>query len=188
VYGTLFAAGLCVVIGLGSPLIVPALDHAVAAWAPELAPRLPVTTELAPLGTLALVYAPLLALTAIAAVWLSRRPRARADVGTWDCGYAAPTPRMQYTASSFAQMLVGTFTWALRPEVKRPELGGAFPTASRFHSEVPDAVLDRLLVPATRSVVDEQRRWTTWMQRGTAHAYLLYIVITLVLLLLWKGG
>jgi len=183
----LVLAALCVAIGLGSPLIAPALDHATAAWAPELVPRLTATTDAAPLATLPLVYAPLIGLAALATLWLLRRSRAAPAVGTWDCGYAAPTARMQYTSSSFAQMLVGTFAWALRPEVKRPDLDGPFPLPSRFHTEVRDAVLDRMLVPVTRSV-DEQRRWVMWLQRGSTHAYLVYILVTLVSLLLWKGG
>jgi hydrogenase-4 component B len=181
-------AALCVAIGLGAPLVAPALDHAVAAWAPELAPRLRATDDVAPLTTVALLYAPLCVLAALGATWLVRRiARAPTNVGTWDCGYAAPSARMQYTSSSFAQMLVGTFAWALRPDVRRPRIAGPFPAPGGFHSHVPDTVLDRLLVPATRTV-DEQRRWVTWMQRGKAHSYLLYILVTLVVLLLWKGG
>lgn len=179
-------AGLCFAIGLGAPVIAPALDHAVAAWAPELALR--GSGELAPLAKVAAVYVPLIALAAMGAWWLARRARgAPAAVGTWDCGYAAPSARMQYTSSSFAQMLVKAFAWALRPDVKRPEISGPFPAAGEFHTEVRDTVLDRMLVPSALRV-DEQRRWVTWMQRGPAHAYLLYILATLVVLLIWKGG
>jgi hydrogenase-4 component B len=181
-------AGLCFVIGVAAPLISPALDHAVNAWAPELASSLGRTANLAPLAQLALVYVPLVLLVTVVGAWLVRRIRsAPADVGTWDCGYAKPSPRMQYTSSSFAQMLVGTFAWALRPNIKRPHLDGAFPNADVFHSDVPDTVLDRMLVPATERV-DEQRRWVMWMQRGHVHAYLAFILGTLVFLLLWKGG
>jgi hypothetical protein len=134
------------------------------------------------------LYVPLIGLAAVVAWWLARRIRgAPATVGTWDCGYAAPTARMQYTSSSFAQMLVGGFAWALRPDVKRIAPSGPFPSAGAFHSEVRDTVLDRLLVPSVERV-DEQRRWVIWMQRGSAHAYLLYILATLVVLLIWKGG
>jgi hydrogenase-4 component B len=94
---------------------------------------------------------------------------------------------MQYTSSSFAQMLVGTFAWALRPNVKRPQVDGVFPADDSFHTDVPDTVLDRWLVPAT-SRAQEQRRWVIWMQRGHLHAYLMFILGTLVILLLWKGG
>ena len=182
----LVLAALCFAIGLGAPVIAPALDHAVAAWAPEL--QLQPTGALAPLTKLAMVYVPLIGLTAAAAWWLARRFRgAPTQVGTWDCGYAAPTARMQYTSSSFAQMLVASFAWALRPEVKRPELSGPFPATSEFHSEVYDTVLDRLLVPSVERV-DEQRRWVIWMQAGSAHAYVFYVLATLVALLIWKGG
>jgi hydrogenase-4 component B len=179
-------AVLCFVIGLGAPVLAPALDHAVAAWAPEL--QLRASGDLAPLATIAAVYVPLIALTVVAAWWLARRTRgAPATVGTWDCGYAAPSARMQYTSSSFAQMLVKAFAWALRPDVKRPEISGPFPAASEFHTEVRDTVLDRLLVPSVERV-DEQRRWVIWMQAGSAHAYIFYILATLVALLVWKGG
>jgi hydrogenase-4 component B len=178
-------AALCFAIGLAAPVIAPALDHAVAAWAPDLRPR--ATNELAPLSKVAVVYVPLIALTVVAARWLATRTRGAPAVGTWDCGYAVPTARMQYTSSSFAQMLVNAFAWALRPDVKRPELSGPFPDPGRFTTDVPDTVLDRLLVPSVERV-DEQRRWVTWMQRGSAHAYILYILATLVVLLIWKGG
>ena len=51
---------------------------------------------------------------------------------TWGCGYVAPTPRMQYTSSSFAQMLVGMFGWVLRPRTHRPEDLPLFPPEDRF--------------------------------------------------------
>ena len=35
------------------------------------------------------------------------RTHAVTEALTWDCGYAAPTARMQYSASSFADLLVG---------------------------------------------------------------------------------
>jgi hydrogenase-4 component B len=176
---------LCFAIGLGAAVIAPALDHAVHAWAPELVLR--ATGELAPLATVAALYVPLIALTGAAAWWLARRMRGAPVVGTWDCGYAAPSARMQYTSSSFAQMLVGAFAWALRPDVKRPELAGPFPGPGEFHSEIRDTVLDRMLVPSVERV-DEQRRWVMWMQHGSAHAYILYILAALVFLLIWKGG
>ena len=88
-------------------------QRAVAAWDPALGGAAPALSELAPLG------------------WVSaagRRPgrrgrarrgalraaavRGRPPARTWDCGYARPTPRMQYTASSFAETLVGLFAWA----------------------------------------------------------------------------
>jgi hypothetical protein len=116
-----------------------------------------------------------------------RARRAPARVGTWDCGYAAPSARMQYTSSSFAQMLVGMFAWALRPHTARPKPFPPFPGPAHFESHVPDTVLDRMIVPGARTV-GGWLGWFRWVQLGSAHAYLLYILVTLVILLLWKGG
>jgi hypothetical protein len=123
-----------------------------------------------------------------AASWLNTRTRAApAAVGTWDCGFAAPSARMQYTSSSFAQMLVGMFRWALRPSVHSPHPKGLFPAPAEFSSHVPDTVLDRVLVPGGR-VTARGFHWLRWLQRGSAHAYVVYILATLVWLLLWREG
>src|SRR5438309_2276169 len=80
-------------------------------------------------------------------------PRRRCQVAhgpTWGCGYAAPTPRMQYTSSSFAQMLVALFAWALRPRLHKPAHLPLFPAEADFHSTVPDTVLEEAVLPAFR--------------------------------------
>jgi len=120
---------------------------------------------------------------ALYAVWLRRSP---VDTGpTWGCGYAAPTARMQYTGSSFAQMLVSLFAWALRPSRRRPRHLPLFPAPSHFHSEVPDAVLERGVLPAFRVSAWLCTRLRVF-QQGKIQLYLLYIFLTLVALLLWR--
>jgi hypothetical protein len=94
---------------------------------------------------------------------------------------------MQYTSSSFAQGLVGLYGWALRPKVHKPTLGSPFPAPTSFSSHVPDVVLDRLLVPAAQTT-GRGLGWFRWVQRGSVHAYLVYILATLVWLLLWQRG
>jgi hydrogenase-4 component B len=175
----------CAFIGLGSPLVAPVLDQAARAWAPEL--TLSRTAALAPLSMVTLTGSALAAALALAGGWLALRTRVRASVGTWDCGYLAPTARMQYTSSSFAQMLVEMFGWALRPRVHRPAPLGPFPRSQGFESHVPDTVLDGLLMPAGHAV-GHGLRWFRWVQRGSVHAYLVYILATLVALLVWQGG
>ncbi|MEW6272287.1 MAG: hydrogenase, partial [Thermodesulfobacteriota bacterium] len=106
-------------------------------------------------------------------------------VGTWDCGYAAPRATMQYSSSSFAQMLVRMFSWTLRPDVHRPGSQGVFPAPASFHSDVPDVVLDRAMRPLARAV-DRVFWWLRRAQYGSINAYLLYILVALVLLLSWR--
>jgi hypothetical protein len=58
---------------------------------------------------------------------------------------------MQYTGSSFAELLVRRFSWAIRPRtrLRRPE--GTFPAGAALRTEAPDAVLDLALDPAARA-------------------------------------
>src|SRR5262249_39839336 len=69
--------------------------------------------ELAPLGWVSVMGLLLVAALLVGAVVLLARVRAGpvGSAGTWGCGYAAPSPVMQYTSSSFAQTLVGLFAW-----------------------------------------------------------------------------
>ena len=104
--------------------------------------------------------------------------------GTWDCGYAQPTARMQYTASSFAQTLVGLFRWVLRPRVHRPEVRGPFPAAAHFESHVEDIVLDGQILPFARVA----ERWLGRIrvfQQGLTQHYVLYILAAVLGLLAW---
>jgi hydrogenase-4 component B len=185
--GALVAA--CAAIGLLPPLVAPLLDRAAAAWAPELTP-LPTLASLTSLDKVGVASAATLAVAALLALALRRAARARgtAAAPTWDCGYAAPSPRMQYTASSFAESLVALFAWALRPRRHAPHLEAApFPAASRYESHVDDVVLDGALVPAAR-LVGRGMHWFRWIQRGSPHLYVLFIVVALVAALLAARG
>jgi hydrogenase-4 component B len=90
---------------------------------------------------------------------------------------------MQYTASSFAQTLVGFFSWALRPEIHATSVRGLFPAATEFRSHVPDTVLERAVVPLSRGGVGALR-WFRWVQHGNVHLYLVYILATVLVLAL----
>ncbi len=106
---------------------------------------------------------------------------------TWDCGYALPTPRMQYSASSFAQILGELFRRVLHADVDAPSLESPFPKEARFESHVPDPMLDRVILPA----VDRGRRGfdvARVFQTGHIQMYLVYIVITVVILLAWSSA
>jgi hydrogenase-4 component B len=161
------------------------LERATTTWAPELAGVVAPVANLAPLTWLSITGVALLLLTCgLGAVFLRvyRPARAPATV-TWDCGYAAPTTRMQYTSSSFADTLVRLFSWALWPFGHDVRLIGVFPGRARFHSHVPDTVLDRAVLPAARHV-GRVLVWFRWVQHGNVHLYVLYVVGWLILTIL----
>ena len=161
------------------------LDTAIAAWSG--AGATPALAALAPLGWISVSSGGLLLALALVGGWLGARVRARAApaVGTWDCGYAAPTTRMQYTSSSFADLIVGLLGWALVPSTRAPRGLGPVPKAASFHSHVPDTVLDRAVLPAFALGARLLGRLRPF-QAGNLHLYLLYILGALFALLLWR--
>lgn len=172
----------CAAAVLTAPLYVPWLAEVVAVVAPG--------SDTAALGavpvlTLSLVLAGLAA-TGLALALVTRRlasARAAAAAGTWDCGFAAPTARIQYTASSFsdtATQLLRPFTW---PRRAAPRIAVVLPASAAFAEAIPEPVLDRLVAPAAARagrVLPRLRR----LQHGRVQAYLLYILVALVALLL----
>ena len=159
--------------------------RAVAVASPETETG-PTLASLVPFGWLTATGLALLILTGGlwgTCGWLVRRQAIR-RTGTWDCGYARPTARIQYTASSFAQFLVGIFSWFLRPQVHSPQVTGAFPGSTRFASHVPDLALDRWLLPMAQAA----ERWLgafRRLQQGLAQSYLLYLLAAVLAMMVW---
>ncbi len=179
-------AACCFAVGLGSPWLAPFLDQVVACWVPPESLHRVSLLSLVPLGWLSTTGAALGAVAALAFIICEVRlkPDREPKVGTWDCGYARPSARMQYTSSSFADMLVRLFRGVLRPRSETPELGGLFPKPSRFRSIVEDVVLSRFILPTIKALTQLSDRMHVF-QRGQLQHYVFYIVATVVVLLLW---
>jgi hydrogenase-4 component B len=184
-------AAACLLIGMLSPVVVRAL-----------APLLEQVTGLPPervglevaqaAGTLGSITMCALGLVALAAVLTALRRsvlsrRLVNQAATWDCGYVQPTPRMQYTASSFAQPLTDLFgpLLATRRRVSPPE--GLFPRAASFSTDAPDACREHLYRPAFNGIGRTLSAFR-WLQHGRVQLYVLYIGLTLLVLLVWKLG
>ncbi len=177
-------AGCCAIIGLGPHLVAPLLGPAVDAWAPGTGDATARLRSLAPLDRLCGLAVALAAGLLVIGLLLRLRVRAAAFGPTWGCGYVAPTPRMQYTSSSFAQMLVGLFARVLRPRVLRPGALDLFPQRTDFHSAVDDPVLNEAVLPVAHGTAG-LLAWFRVFQGGTIQSYLLYIFVALIALLLW---
>jgi len=180
-------AGACALIGLAPAAVAPLLDAVHRNWAPGTAGPDSTLSAAVPLDWLSWTGVATMALIALGMATLRRGAPARAATipGTWDCGYARPASSMQYTASSFAQMIVSLFGWVLLPRTKDAGVRGLFPAPVPFHCHVPDAVLDRVILPVF-GALSWACSWFRLLQRGRINAYLFYIFITLLILLLWK--
>jgi hydrogenase-4 component B len=181
----------CAFIGLAPSVLSPVLDAAIASSGFGSMGALadggvagiaaPSIASLAPLGYIGWISASILVLAFIAFLAGYRRKARR--VLTWDCGYAEPTCRMQYTASSFARSVVQMFGLILKPRGEGGRIKGQFPASTHRESEVDDAVLDRALVP-TFHRAERFARYFNRFQQGLTQQYVLYILVALVLLLL----
>jgi NADH:ubiquinone oxidoreductase subunit 5 (subunit L)/multisubunit Na+/H+ antiporter MnhA subunit len=180
----LVLAACCLLIGLWPSAALGLLNDAVGQWSARGRPTAPLQGYVA-LRWVSFLGLSLIALCAAVGAWLMRRKgRAQTRSGlTWDCGYARPTARIQYSGSSFSQMLVDLLGWVLWPRTRAPRLRGAFPSAEAFASEVPDVVLDRTLLPAL-GAADGILARARVIQRGTVQVYLLYVLGILIVLLL----
>jgi hydrogenase-4 component B len=183
----LVLAGICVAIGLVPVLVWPVLARAVGSWNPAWA----AVESPAPLRTLGLVHLVLAFLALLAALLLWRRARENGlrRGPTWDCGYAQPTARMQYTSGSFAGIGGGWFAWLFRPERRLRRPRGPFPAEASHFARVPESVLERVINPAGGALLRvalAARR----LQHGRLQAYILYLVVGLtgVAVLVLAGG
>jgi formate hydrogenlyase subunit 3/multisubunit Na+/H+ antiporter MnhD subunit len=176
-------AGLCspaIVLGLAPALgLATGLDPASVGLSLQQA-----YASLAGVSLAGLFFLAALALLlALHRLLLARRPVTWAT--TWDCGYALPSSRMQYTASSFAWPLTGFFAFFLRPRQHLSPPTGAFPPAASLATETPDVFQENFYRPLfawTRRALLSGRRF----QQGRLQLYILYIALTLLLLMVWK--
>ncbi|MBK5253326.1 MAG: hypothetical protein JJE03_02455 [Peptostreptococcaceae bacterium] len=115
-------------------------------------------------------------------IWMKFRSKKPKEVLTWDCGYAKPTSRMQYTAASFGNGFAIMFDWVLHSKVHRTKLNAVMPDRVNFESHVNELVLDRLLKPVFRWTQNASS-WFGRFQQGASQNYILYILIAVLILM-----
>lgn len=169
----------CIAIGLAPILFWPALARAAGTWQTEAVDALP-SAPLVTLGTFHLALAAFLTLGA-ALLWRQVRRNGISRAGTWDCGYAMPTPRMQYTAGSFAAIITGWFAWILRPEQKSHLPEGSFPTQAEFEEHTPETVLEKVVEPVGLLVM-QVSMLVRRLQHGRVQSYIFYLLLGLAAL------
>jgi hydrogenase-4 component B len=162
----------CIAIGLVPSLFWPAVVRAASVWNPAWS-RLAVLPSLKVLGDFHVMLA-LAVVVAAASLWQVTRQNGLRRALTWDCGYAAPSSRMQYTAGSFAAIVTGWFAWILRPVTHEQRPNETFAACASFEEHTPETVLERVIVPSGNGVLHlatAARR----LQHGRAQSYILYL-------------
>ncbi len=178
---------LCLGIGLGSPLLITILQGTISSWAggPLAGPSLDV---LAPSSWITLMGAGLLVLSGLgyAAFKLLPRTRTIRESITWDCGYAEPTSRMQYTPSSFTDTLTGLLGFVLKPKITGKPVEGIFPVKSNYLKTISDLVLKHWLQPLGIYAKSRFRKINRF-QHGQTHLYIFYLLFASLVMFLIAG-
>ena len=182
----LFLGLLCLAIGLAPGVVTRSLQIVSLSILPAVVSTtaLPLQ-ELLPTMMITMLGVALLVLISLITVWYRRRlaGSVSSETVTWGCGYQRPAPRMQYSASSFAEMLTSLFAFVLKPHSHRPEgISGLFPRRSHFYSHVPEAVLELVYIPALTRLYGRFSGFRK-LQSGILQQYVLYSLVTLIVLL-----
>jgi len=190
------AAAACAVFAVAPAALGPVLKHVLAALptvggrqaGPALGTylRLPgIAGSMSPgLIAAALLIAVLLALGL--GHWGARRRPAAAQVPLWACGADSLSPRMQYTATSFAEPLQRVFDNVLKPEtdVEVTHFAESQYLVEKvtYRTLQADPLEQRLYTPVVRAVTT----WAQWVRRahpGSVHLYLAYGALGLLIVL-----
>jgi hydrogenase-4 component B len=129
----------------------------------------------------------ILAGAAVLLVRVAGRNFARQRGPTWDCGLPGLTEENEYTATAFSKPLRMIFSVLYQPrrEIQQVfDVSPYFPKEIRFESEIEPTFEKRLYAPLQEFIFRVSARMRT-IQAGSIHAYLAYIFVTLVLLLLF---
>ncbi|MFH1076397.1 MAG: proton-conducting transporter membrane subunit [Pseudomonadota bacterium] len=185
----LLLAAACVIMGLSGPVVLPLIGNVIVCITktPYEEVEAGLLIGINPLKTITFASGVFIALVA-ALAYLRHRLLSNRKVEqtvTWDCGYALPTPRMQYTGSSFVDPIVRMFEMPLgtRRDVQNPV--GFFPQTARLMTHTPDLFIFRFYDPVIR-IIRIAASKLHCLQHGRIQFYILYIAMALLALLLWK--
>ncbi|MCG2711573.1 MAG: hydrogenase [Candidatus Omnitrophica bacterium] len=182
-------AGACIIIGLGSPFILGVFAPIIVDITGAPLGLIEATLSAAVHPLIYVVIAALLFYVCIFLIALLRRGLLRRRViersPPWDCGYARPNPRMQYTASSFAQPIVDFFRGILRTQKNASKITEYFPEDTSFKTETADLFSEKFFSPVFKFIHLAAEK-LTWVQHGQLQFYILYILFALLVLFIWK--
>jgi hydrogenase-4 component B len=192
--GTALLAVPCLALGVIPGAVMPLLARAAGTVLGGTPDPLRTGASLAVAGSADVVQPALLAaalLAGLALAWALARLRVPARAGArraeaWGCGRELQTPRMQYTATSFAEPLQRVFDDVLRPDhdldVSHLAESRYFVQALRYRSRTGDAIERGAYRPLTVLTA----RWgevARRAQNGSVHRYLAYGFAALVIML-----
>ena len=191
-------ATACVALGLGATWFLPVFDAitqqtigTTVSSAMVTANGFVLTAGTVRAGTVSTVgIAAMMVLLATlpALFWLAWGRAGRRVTGpTWDCGQPGLTAANEYTATGFSKPIRMIFSALYRPrrEIQAEyEVSPYYPTAIHFETQIEPTFEKHLYNPMRDWLLRIARRMRA-VQAGSIHAYLAYIFVVLIALLLF---
>src|SRR6266436_3353461 len=188
----------CAALGLGATWFLPVFDamteqllgqrvatHLVTGHGLVLSAGMPTSGTVSPAVIAVGLLVLMLAAVPVVAIGVRRFGRKRGPV--WDCGLPGLSEENEYTATAFSKALRMIFSVLYKPrrEIQAVfDVSPYFPKEIRFESGIEPTFEKRLYAPLQEFIFRVSSRMRT-IQAGSIHAYLAYIFVTLVLLLLF---
>jgi hydrogenase-4 component B len=192
-------AAACLALGLAPMVVVPLLDRVTSEFTEAtiagrlvteggfaLGPGLGIGFSSMSTPVLAILMIVTVPLTLLGVVLVGGRLRKRLS-HTWGCGINLK-PRMEYTATGFAQPIRQVFSMIYRPTVKvETEMlqeSRYFAKRTTFELHLEPTFQKHLYDPVV-GLFNRAAERLRVVQAGSLHLYLAYIFVTLLVLLLW---
>ena len=103
---------------------------------------------------------------------------------TWDCGYIAPTARMEYTGSAFVQPITDFCRFLMKPFRKIVNPKGIFAKECSYESETADPGVARFWGKIFSWFAGISEKIHV-LQSGYLHLYILITTVALIAMLIW---
>jgi len=124
---------------------------------------------------------------AILILWMIRKlvvSRQTSTISTtWGCGYTAPTPKIQYTGSSFSKTYSKLFGMIFQIKKKEKEVQGIFPTHAHLETSTYDKIEKWLIDYPIINVRHFLGRFL-FIQNGRVQSYVAYGIVFIIFIIL----
>jgi hypothetical protein len=94
---------------------------------------------------------------------------------------------MQYSSSSFSQPILSSFSGITEVTTTQNPVQQLLPEKAKFKTEKQDLAMQYIVIPPLK-LIDRLLLPLRKFQHGKLHAYIAYIALALLILLIWKVG
>lgn len=193
------SAGLCVFIGVFPKYVISIIDKISSElisiellsskWSLTEFSHYPIENSNLNISMVSLtILATIITAIVVAIVIAYRKKTSVSKYNTWDCGFSALNPKMQYSATGFSKSISIVFRGFYKPKrnLVITEGKGPYNIKKGIYTVSTIKVIETYLyAPFIKVVINFSRKFRFVVQTGSIHTYLVYFFGMLILMLLY---